>query len=372
MFKPSEKSLSCYVIKGEEGIGPVCSGNVTYDEFVRFFAVADTSVSEIDKVQRDTAPSRVTGVEQYLLGREDTTFPEVFVITTHFDFSPISAPLLNGVSEPGVLTLPTSAERMLVDGQGRRLGVEKALAMAGSLGSRTIGVKFFATGTDSLLDAKKTIRQIFADYHRKVIKPNASINLFFDGSERAATFVFDAYEHLRKQGFPMEQLVSLEGNTKCVYTLAQFKDFLSAFTGLSAKQVNQSLADAEHANLYLSLVSDFFEVLMTVPVFAELDTQDIKVIRKSHLLCCAIGLSALGHLARNVIDGALVKQQPVNFSVLAPLATMDFAKTAKRWVGKVVTEDEKMIKGTARKMAAMMSSELGLPLTEDLLLSIAS
>lgn len=162
MFNPTQKDLVCHVIKGQEGIGQIFTTNLTYEQFIEYVDIADTSSLEIEKMQRDTTKSRVKGVTEYLTQRSDTVFPNVTCVATELSFEPLNVESLNGISQLGTMTLPSSAQRMLVDGQGRRLGVPEALKIAEYLRHHTIDFKFIMTGTKTLLEAKSFIRQIFS------------------------------------------------------------------------------------------------------------------------------------------------------------------------------------------------------------------
>jgi DNA sulfur modification protein DndB len=369
MIITSETILTCHAIAGREGIGQTYVGNITLEQFCKHFDVADVNNDEEDKLQRDPTKARAKGVSDYLTKRDDTVFPEVICITTKLIATPLEGvKSLNGVSLPVTLTLEDGSENMLVDGQGRRLGVEDALTIAKHLGKHTIDIKFVKAPSDTLIESKTFIRQIFADLHRKIQKPNSSINLFFDASEVSAVFAVKAYEHLVTQGMPINELVSLDGNTKRIWTLAQFSNFLSAFTGMSSKEMNTVMAEQAHSELYLNLLTSIMSVILATPIFKQVGTpEEIKHAKKNHLLCCAIGMESMGHLGKLVMDNAISQQLPVDWTTISKLNHVNFEKANKEWVGVVVDKHGKMLKGSAAKMAALIASQLHIPLNGHLI-----
>ncbi|MBY0417419.1 MAG: hypothetical protein K2W88_05080, partial [Pararheinheimera sp.] len=165
MFNPTTLDLVCHGIRGNEGIGQVITSNLTYEQFCAFFNIADIDAEESEKLQRDPTALRKRNIFQYLTNRNNTVFPGVTCVATEVRFESLGIPTLNGVSELGTVTIPATAERMLIDGQGRRLGVEEAIAIKEALKTRTIDFKFISTNTDKLIEAKGFIRQIFSDFH---------------------------------------------------------------------------------------------------------------------------------------------------------------------------------------------------------------
>lgn len=367
--------LRCHVVRGYEGIGEVFTGTLTYLQFCEYFGVADTNIDELDKMQRDTAKGRRKSIAAYLTDREDTVFPSVTSVSTRLHFEPLGEATLNGVSQAGVLTLPVDAETILVDGQGRRLGVEDALVIAeklctdksDKLRNYTIDMKFIASNTNTLLDAKEFIRQIFSDYHFRVKKPTTSINIFFDSKSQSSNFVMQSYHYIRDNDLGFDKLISLEGNNKTVYTLAQFRTFLKAFTGLSEKAMNESLADESLCSMILDNLGKFIKVLNTIDDFANLDPDSITEVataKKESLLCCAIGLESLGMLFQLLADKAITTSSPINWSSLDGINDIDFSKkNLDLWKHGVITADGKMIKGSSKVMTKLIAATLNIPLT---------
>jgi DGQHR domain-containing protein len=372
MFTPTNLDLTCHVIRGQEGIGTIYTSNLTYIQFCTFFSIADIDIEEFDKMQRDPTKSRVKGVFSYLTSRKNTVFPLVTCIATKVDFKPLKVASLNGVSLLGELTLPASSERIIIDGQGRLLGIEEALKIASYLKLHTIDFKFFATGTETLLESKNVIQQVFSDYHKKVVKPNPSINLFFDSSSTSSTFVLEAYKHLSSLESNFGRLISLEGNNKRIWTLAQFKLFLRRFTGLTDKEMDKDLNEPEQINMWLNFLTVFFEKINTIPIFNNVNTpNEIKFAKDDSLLCCAIGIESLGYLASILLDDAISSGASVSWEQIDNISSIDFSKNNELWVNEVITQDKKMIKGSAKQMAIVIASKLRIALPLHLLSNAA-
>lgn len=364
--------LVCHAISGLEGIGQVFTANLTYEQFCTFFDVADTNIMEADKMQRDTAKSRVNGIAKYLTERQDTVFPAVTCVTNALDFKTLNIPVINGISEVGVLTLKSTSQRHLVDGQGRRLGVEAAIKLMSELQHRTIDIKFISTNSDSLEDSKMFVRQIFSDYHKKVTKPNSSINLFFDSSESSSTFSVSAFTNLCSQIDGFEHLVSVEGNTSKIWTLAQFKTFLRQFTGMSDKEMNECMSQPDIANVWLELLVGFWQSVSTLDVFTDVAKGGCtKTAKATNLLCCAIGIESLGMLANQIISKAIKDQTAVNWNSINQLSEINFTRGHKQWLGCAFTEEGKIIKGSAKRIATSIACDLGITLSRDFMLSVA-
>lgn len=374
MFKPTTLDLVCHGISGNEGVGTVVTSNITYDQFCTFFNIAGVDIAEHEKLQRDPTDSRMRNIRQYLTTRQNTIFPAVTCVATELFFEPLDIPSLNGVSQMGVLRLPATAERMLIDGQGRRLGIEAAMDILAALKTRTIDIKFVETNSETLLDAKLMIRQIFSDFHKKVVKPNSSINLFFDSSEKSSTFVVRAYEYIREHGLLWDGFISLDGSTDAVWQLAQFKTFLRNLTGLSDKEMNSILENPAHEEMWLAQLGSYLQVLKDIPVFRGLSegTIDLKTAKHNNILCCAIGIESLGLVGKFLIDLALKRNTKVDWQYAGGIASLDFSKTNEMWVNQVVTSAGKMLKGSASKMAFLIASELCIPVSSEFARKVAA
>lgn len=372
-FTPTNKDLSCHVVSGQDGVGRTLTATLTYEQFVEFFNIADISIDEHAKLQRDPTRSRVKNIREYLVERQNTYFPGINAVVTQVEVEYLDVISLNDVSRIGVMTLKAGVERMLFDGQGRRLGIEEALALKGSLKGRTVTITFLETQTDTLEQGRDMIRQLFSDIHKSVVKPNSSINLFFDSSQRSSTFVMAAYEKLKAGTSGFHNYISLDGNQKRIWTLAQFKTFLRKFTGMTDNDMNNLLEDDELVTVWLKYIDVLCTQLSALAVFSSLDdSQMMSDAKYDNLLCCAIGIEALGVVGRVIIDNAIRLSEKPDFASLSKLSTLDLSKENDAWVDQVISKERKMIKGSASKFAMHLASHCDIPLSTAFIQSLAS
>jgi hypothetical protein len=140
-----------------------------------------------------------------------------------------------------------------------------------------------------------------------------------------------AYSHLKDNNLKLDELISLEGNTKRVWSLAQFKTFLRQFTGLSDAEMNSNLADKELVNMWLSFLTEYVAMLNTIEIMGQLTTAtEIKEAKAQNLICCAIGLEALGIVANILMSQSLINGTATNWSLVKDINQINFCKSNKR------------------------------------------
>lgn len=346
-----DRNMKFLAFLGNEGIGQTLNITLTFGQFTELCTVVQYDDDE-ERLNRDLTKSRQSGVQDYLTGRDDTVLPQVCLVCTHWDIKPIPG-YVNLVE----VTIPAGAERALVDGQARRIGVEGSLSIKPELANRTIDMKALCTHSDTLKEKAGFIRQVFSDYHKKVVKPNSSINLFFDSSEQSSTFVVDTLRCLEKEGNPLASQVSKDGQSKKIYTLAQFKSFIREFTGKSDREINEEFKEANVRELWMNMISSYLSVVtQTFNVFEQVESlSQVNEAKKENVLCTAIGIEALGRLGNLLIENAVRDNKRPEFLEVTKLSEIELGRDADTWVDSVVSKDGKMIKGSAREMAIKLA-----------------
>ena len=357
------KTVNVLGFAGNEGVGTTFNVTITFAQLISLFEVHQCE-SDDERLQRELTKSRHKNITDYLVNRDDTIFPQLTAFfTNQVKVKPVS---ITG-AKLASLTLSSDAERMLVDGQGRLVGTDGALAARPELATRTVDIKIILANGPTLLEDASRIRQVFTDYHKNVVKTNSSINLFFDSSEMSSRFVVDALEALEKANCTLSQHVARDGRTTHIYTLAQFKTFLRVFMAKTDSQINAEFQDEQLRTMWLSLIVDFARQIESLfPVFSDASSGRItnKEAKEDSILCCAIGLEALGRVGNLVIDNSIKSSVKPDFTILEPLVEMDMSRVAPHWQGKVMI-DKKIIKGSARTLAMKLAVKAQLQMTEE-------
>lgn len=335
----------------------------TLGQLVDAFPIHDADKEE-HLLQRKLTSSRAKKIKEYLLTRNDAVFPQLAgFVTSHGAVEEV-----HGMFRK--LSLPESAQRMLVDGQGRREGGMLAIKENPALRSMTVDIKLIVLRTDTLLASADIIRQVFSDYHKNVVKPNSSINLFFDSSKKSSAFYVSALDALEKRGSMFAKQVSRDGSTDRIYTLAQFKVFIEKLTGMTDKQMDDTFEDEDVRDMWIRIVDAYVNAIESKAfpdVYSHItNLQEMKDFKKNHLGCCAIGIEALGRLGNLIIDTALAQQSKPDFDQVSDLSTLDMSRDAANWQGSVMHEG-KILKGSAKKLATKLALHLKIQMTEKFL-----
>lgn len=376
---PDATDLTVESLRGNEGVGEVYNTTITFEQLLKYFNVATTSFDEIDKMQRDPKRTRQRNIGNYLLSRKNTIFPALTAVVNRII---TTRPVPN--KRMSMVTLPAHAQRMLIDGQGRRLGVEDAFKVLTSglfdgytpeecqarleeLKTHTVDLKIVPTNTDTLLEAKEMIRQIFADYHRNVVKPAKSMNLFFDTSVASSRFLMEAYRAVQELSPGAERLISLEGNKARVWDLSQFKTFAQRMTQMTEKEMNTLYPDnPELMDMHVQLLLELFnQLLLSTPAFADMINGRLSHTegRSTLVHCTAIGLEAIGYVGAMLLSQAMTAgtfEMSSIFDPLSRLSHIDFQRSSTLWRGLVLDVDGNIIKGSALPMARVIALNVGI------------
>lgn len=333
----------------------------TLGELIDAFPIHESERDE-DLLQRKLTNNRSDNIKDYLLTRKDAVFPQLAGFVTSHALSED----VHGMFKKVVL--PENAERMLVDGQGRRDGGRKAIEERPELAKMTVDVKLMVLNTDDLLSSAQIIRQVFSDYHKNVVKPNSSINLFFDSAKPSSAFFVRSLKYIEDADTLFAKQVSRDGATDRIYTLAQYKTFIEKLTGMTSKEMDKAMLDTQVLDMWLRVVASFISHLENeaFPQLFDVQKSDVSVLKKTNLVCCAIGLEALGRLGNLIIDNALTAQEKPDFSVLEGLSTLSMLRDEKIWQGSVML-DGKILKGSAQKLSMKMAVHLKLQMSDKFL-----
>ncbi|MDD1829243.1 DGQHR domain-containing protein, partial [Photobacterium sp. ZSDE20] len=311
--------LVMLAFKGEEGIKNTYTCKVKYKDFVNYFQVADTNIAEIKKMQRDTTAAGYKSIAKYLTNRSNTFFPQVIIITNGLKvISKIGSNIYK-------VALEKNSSLHIIDGQGRRLGIEAALSFLPQLAERHIDLKIIVSDKAVLEDDSAKIKQCFTDLHRSVVKPNASTRIFFDNETPIHQFATFCCSQVRVIGQPLHAIFSLLGDSKPYkldMLLKMIKILLANYPGSIASCLAQpTIKEEVQADL-----SALFSGLSTNQAFQVLLTDDWRKEKES-IARTALFLEALALLANDIKNSpALRSIKDINF------AGVDFNRENKCWL----------------------------------------
>ncbi|MUJ20355.1 DNA sulfur modification protein DndB [Aliivibrio fischeri] len=365
MFSLTKNPLSLFAIKGTEGIGITFLAKCTFGDLVNLVDIAPIDLAPEDKLQRDPTPARIKGISNYLISRKNTIFPEIILGITKANFESMAVDTKTGM-EIGHIHLDADTPAILVDGQGRRLGIESAINTFPHLASNCIDLKIIVTETTSITEAKGLLRQVFSDLHKKIVKPSGSTNLYFDRAVNSSNFLASTLESLKSknsEAITFFNLISIEGKNTHPYTLAQLSKFVQCFTGMSLSEQNKTFNDdavfefnQRIVRLYLNQILQTFPELTTL-----IGKKEVTQGRELSIIPTAIWLEALGYVGRSILYKSILYKKPVDFSVLNHISNFNFSR-ANPVLSGVVIHDNKIIKSSAKKLAMILIDHLGLPL----------
>ncbi|MEJ6059228.1 DNA sulfur modification protein DndB [Aliivibrio salmonicida] len=364
MFSLTKIPLSLFAIKGTEGVGVTYLAKCTFGDLVNLIDIAPMDLPSEDKLQRDPTPSRVKGISNYLITRTNTVFPEIILAITKANFESMTIDARTKM-EIGRIHLDSNTPALLVDGQGRRLGIEEAISIFNHLSNNCIDMKIFVTDTNSLSEAKEVLRQVFSDLHKKLVKPSSSTNLYFDRSVSSSNFLASMLEKLKSPKSNIVtffDLVSIEGKNTHPYTLAQLSKFVQCFTGMSIAEQNKTFSDDAVFEFNQRIVKIYLQqIIKTFPEMTKLIGKQIVAKNRSEsIIPTAIWLEAFGYVGCSILYKSILEKSPMDFSVLNKIINFDFNRANPIFKG-VVIHDGKVLKGSAKKLATILIELLELP-----------
>jgi len=369
----STETVKLLCISGTEGIGTTHLGKVSYKQFCDITSIENAELDEKQRMQRLVQTSRAKGVTDYLAERDDTVFPEaVLVVGNEAVITPLSLPfddVDNNGTYMSVVEITPFTDRFLVDGQGRRIGIEDALKIKEFLSSNHLDIKIVQVETEAIYDSASFVRQIFADFHLNLKKPSKSQSIYFDSHCPLYVFATELMTIVDRIGTPLSKAVAIEGRLKQgqFMNMATLSDFVCAFIGDTPARVKKLLADTDKYDYYLLEVSRFIECLYTYLPYQDLltvDKTEWKQTIDSHLACCAIGLKALGMVGNSLhVDAQLSGLDDFDAKPLEKLAELPFAdREDPLWISNQIYQriegSIKIVKGSERRLARLLCSRM--------------
>ena len=369
MKSPNSKSLVLLLTKTSEPIEKLgvetYEGTLTYRELADHMPVEANSdvLPEELKCQRDVDVTRVNGLKKYWTTSAGAVFPSMT-----FFASNINVVAHHSVAGKALVeaVLDADTDRFISDGQGRTTFIKWLLGTkdAQSAENYTIAFKLVVTKTDSLLDpfAVKVMKQLFADYHRNLVKPNKSVSKLFDSSTPFARL----QRELLSTQFGSKSLgerIALHGKIKrgTLWTFDQFTTMLGKFIGFSATQANKELAEETVYNHLLSLCQAWLRKVGQILPSDMLDTDNFMEVHEASMYTKAIFASALGYVGKSIVE-EMLQNESLTWEVLAPLSMPISDKEDKFWqLSKITMNDAgriKIIKATDRRLGSLICREL--------------
>lgn len=366
-----EVTLLC--ISGNEGIGFTHLGKMSFQQYCDLTSIENSELDEKQRLQRVVQQSRAKGVTDYLIERDNTIFPEaVLVVGSEAKITPIEG-VINGADTNGtqlsLVTIPSHSDRFLVDGQGRRLGIENALNINEHLANLHIDIKIVQVGTEMIYDSANFVRQIFADFHLHLRKPTKSQSIYFDSECPLYVFSTELMFIVDKLGKPFSKSVAVEGRLKegQFLNIATLADFVCAFLGDTPTQVKKLLSDSTKYDYYLLEVSRYIECLYKYLPYEALMFSGIETWKRAiedNLSCCVIGLKALAMLGNSLyVDAKLAGFDEFDEKPLEKLAEIPFGdKEHSLWLKNQIYQridgKVKIVKSSERRLARLLCNQL--------------
>ncbi|MGN2715653.1 DNA sulfur modification protein DndB [Aliivibrio fischeri] len=364
--------LALFAIKGTEGIGSTFLTKLSYQQCCDFLQIESEEIEELERLQRSADSSRVNGIRDYLVNRDNTVFPSLcLIVGAPADIKEIDGMAsTNGTSLVNI-NIPKNSDRLLIDGQGRRKGIELALAIKSHLSGHHIDVKIVFVPTELIKESEKLVKQIFTDYHYALKKPTPSQSIYFDSEQIINNFAKELIKITDARGVPFSAAVATQ-RLKCgqIFTLTNVVDFICIFMGVTKTEVNKILSNSEKYDFYLLQLSRYIEILyqhLPFEKFQNMQQKEWKRHTSEHVACCAIGLKALGYIGNSLLEDAA-------FTTDTQLA--EFNEDALKGLSKLPLDERKnplwlrseiyqsiegkikIIKSSERRLARVICSEL--------------
>ena len=363
---PTGTDLKMTLFKSHEGIeqkGVNCyEGLLTFKELVDHFDIEkdSTEIGEAAKRQRDVGTSRINGLKTYWATSEGTVLPSMTFFANELDLRDTH---FIGNKTLVEATLKSSSDRFIADGQGRTAFIQWLIANKDNIEfeSHTIGFKLIVTNTPTLSTEKAAaiIKQLFADYHVKLIKPNASISKHFDNSSIFSRLMNECLDVELEQG-TVKQYIALHGKIKQghIWTFQQFTAMMQRFLNITAATAKKSINTQQQYIATLNLCKAFLKQLFTV-----LPTEFITSTKEhdTAMFTRAIFANALGYVGRSLLDEMLLDNSKTwNLLTLDDIPITD--KSSPFWLDAHVTMQDgnkiKIIKSTDTRIGSLICRKL--------------
>ena len=326
---PNDKDLDLVLRIGNEGIMTsgvrVFEGVITGRQLANFFPIEASSdfYPEELKRQRDLEKSRAKKLIHYFDTRIDTVLPSLTIFVSHLSNEEIVY-----INNTAFLTaiLPANADRLIADGQNRCNLYQSQTDPA--ILEQTVAVKFICTDSCSLEENTGAIRQLFSDYHSKLIKPKDALNLYYNSSEPYCELL-RKFLDIEIKGSPLKTFVSTTGTLRCQQYILynQLSSFITLFIKTSPLKINNGLkSNPEAESLYFDRISSMFKTLFEI--FPVIDTSTDSLMFTKSIFLKATMLVARSILEESLDDGIQPDWNRLNRLSELPLTDM----TDKFWI----------------------------------------
>ncbi|MFY0667745.1 MAG: DGQHR domain-containing protein [Alteromonas stellipolaris] len=367
MTSPCGDHLSLVLFKGNEGIGNL--GVTTYEGMMTFGELAkhtriEQNSDELDeslKCQRDVDNARVNGLKTYWENSKGTVFPNLTLFVNELDvnktFSVAGRNMVEAIVDAG-------ADRFISDGQGRTTFIKWLVAQpeGEQFAGHTISFKLIVTHTKSLRTEKAMtiMKQVFADYHVKLKKPNKSISKHFNTSCQLTRLTNELIDALPESA---NGRIALHGKiTKGkLWTYDQFATLIQRFLKITPSKASTILSDeASYKAIYADCLAFITQAMQVLPLKL---LDDETVSHDKLMFTRAIFASALGYVGRSLYDEMLGSDSmdPTWHKLVALDMPIEDIK-AKFWTEKKITfvdgDSIKVIKATDKRIGSLICQSM--------------
>lgn len=378
----ASSDLTFIALQGTEGIGNTYLTKLTYQQCCEYLQIENEDIQELERLQRDADKPRVHGIRDYLVERENTVFPSLCLVVANGTMVKAipNVDCLNGATATYV-TVPATTDRLLIDGQGRKSGIELAMAIKEHIKNHHIDVKVLIVDTNTVKESEVKVRQIFSDYHFKLKKPTPSQSIYFDNEQKINIFSKELVKVTTAMGVPFSDAVATQKiKHGQLFNFANVADFVSIFIGSSKSEVNDLFKDQDKYDYYLMEIARYIVELYKHLPFEAIQSigqkKEWKAQLDNNVSCCAIGFKALAYLGNALLDDATVNAadgDDIEFDA-APLAKLSALPLDNRhdelWIKQKIYQNIEskltIIKGSEQRLARVMCSTLRLPLSKSL------
>ncbi|WP_083700386.1 DGQHR domain-containing protein [Shewanella sp. UCD-KL12] len=370
MTSPIGEALKLVLFKSKEGIEAL--GVTTYETLVTFREIADhfrieensDVLDEEFKKQRDVDAARINGLKKYWETSEGPVFPNMTIFTNELS---VTDEMVMGNSHIIQASLDQLSDRFICDGQGRSTFIKWLMSLDSSdkYFDHTISVKLIVTGTNSLSEPKavKLIRQVFADYHVSLRKPNKSISKHFDTGSTFSRFLNELLDIEINGAETIKKRIALHGKIKQghLWSYDQFTSLIQKFLKLTPSTAQKHFAIEGNYETSLELCRGFLCAVFSILPVNNLDVENYNEVHEGSMFTKAIFANALGFIGRSLFDEMLLNDE-LSWNKLKEVNLPLDSKEDKFWLkNKVTMSDDgaiKIIKGTDRRIGSIVCRDL--------------
>jgi len=327
-----KKDLTFYVTEGREGERLTYVGKVPMDTLIEGFprVPQDIDMPSHIMIQRDLDHSRANGVANYV--KDNTAvfiFPGLMAIVEDFTLTPV-------VGNVYALTIPAESFRYLVDGQGRRGGIE--ILMQSKFDDIDLSEQHFDVKFIRSMGATKD-NQICVDINTSSKAFNQSQKAAMDSRKVVSVFSRELSQQSPLMGNVSYTKASVTSSSESPYlwTLNQIGAFILKLTG-TTKATAQDLLEKPEDRAYIAgFTSKFFSELCRNPTFGRAMNKDMSApdVREKTVIGTATFFKSLAIVAK-VVKMNLEAKGPgkADWGLLDKWSTIDLTHNNKEWVGR--------------------------------------